>query len=293
MKVSRLSSLSLLLALAACPASAQSVTDAPKAAPGSGEKIELKDDKGDTPKVELAPLEKAQELPNVMPAKQDGGAESFQNVAGLEKLSAEKQAAVVRDLSEVATYLRGVRWLEGLEKLTEVEMTTGDFHLVENMRGAIYTRMKDYKQARVHFEKAVALSKGLKGQSFHPRFNIAELDFVEHKWDAARASFTGLLNDPTREADKSTENLINFKLLICDVQQQKVDAANKLLEKYDANDTESPAYYFSRAAIEFGAGKKEEAGTWLESAGKIYPKDMNEVFNDSMVEMGWLETLEN
>ena len=54
---------------------------------------------------------------------------------------------------------------------------------------------------------------------------------------------------------------------------------------------DNPAYYYGNAAVEFSKEKKEEAQTWLESAKRIYDPGLLEVFIDSFVEVGWVETL--
>lgn len=228
-------------------------------------------------------------------------ANSAARIAGLEHLTEEQTKTVSTNLKNAGDYLRGVRWQEALEKLNDVEKITGEMHLVENMRGAVFTRMRDFKQARSHFEKAVSLTKSIAKERFHPRFNLAEIDFVEKKWEPARTSFESLLADVNPD-DKSSGKLMRFKMYICVLQQmaeakdeatkKKAEAsANVLMQAFDQYDAEAPAFYFANAARFFAEGKKEEANEWLESASKIYPKDVTETYNDSFIEMGWLETL--
>ena len=45
-------------------------------------------------------------------------------------------------------------------------------------------------------------------------------------------------------------------------------------------------------ATAFAQDKKEDAEEWLSSAAKIYPKELNDVYQDSLVEVGWLQTLQ-
>lgn len=258
-------------------------------APAATPKIELKDDKADdgAPKVKLDEVKKA-DLPDG-PAAPAGGA--GKPLPGLEKLSADQQKTLIAGMGEVSNYLRGVRWQEALSKLSDLETACGETHYISNLRGAVYTRMRDFKKARVHFEKALELSKGLDAESFHPKFNLAELDFVEKNFDNARTNFTKLLTDPGKPAADS-DTLIKFKLLVCDVMQKKEGDLDKQIAAFDQYDQNSPAYYYAQAAKSFGKDDKEGANEWLESARKIYPKDVNEVYDDSFVEMGWLETLQ-
>ena len=114
---------------------------------------------------------------------------------------------------------------------------------------------------------------------------------MEKNFDNARTSFTKLLTDPGKPAADS-DTLIKFKLLVCDVMQKKEGDLDKQIAAFDQYDQNSPAYYYAQAAKSFGKDDKEGANEWLESARKIYPKDVNEVYDDSFVEMGWLETLQ-
>lgn len=212
------------------------------------------------------------------------------DLPGLEKLTPEQRAEVVRELGSVGTYVRGVRWQEALEKLTVVERITGESHFVENLRGAVYTRMRDFKAAREHFQKAVSLSDGGGMEAFHPRFNLAEIDFVEKKWEDSIAGFTKLLEDENRP-DKTSDVLMKFKIMVCEYQLKRPDKAQAIAKTFDQYDDKTPAYYYAEAVRCFAGDNKDEATEWLESARRIYPPEVNEVFNDSLVEVGWLESL--
>lgn len=213
------------------------------------------------------------------------------SLPGLEKLTDAQRKTLLAGMGEVAGYLKGVRWQEALEKLNDMEAVAGPSHYIENLRGAVFTRMRNFPKARDHFSKALELAKNMQAESFHPKFNIAELDFVTKQWDSARTSFEKLLKDPGKPGT-SSDTLIQFKIMVCDLQQKKEDKAKLIQGVFDQYDADSPAYYYGNAAIAFSKDDKEGANEWLESARRIYPKEINEVFNDSLVEMGWLETLQ-
>lgn len=212
------------------------------------------------------------------------------DIPALAKLTPEQKQNVAKGLGEVASYMRGVRLQESLEKLNEVEAITGDFHIVANMRGAIYTKMGILKSARTEFEKAAKMTEGQPREHFHPRFNLAEIDFVEKKWAESRKAFSELLAKG-EVPDTGTRRLMEYKILICALQEKQFDQAKEMAAKFDPYDHDSPAYYFSMAAAAFAQDKKEEAEEWLGSAAKIYPKELNDVYQDSLVEVGWLQTL--
>lgn len=278
----------LILALSVLSAQAQAPKrPAPAPAPAAvpQDKGPLADDKPglDTPAVPAATL------PGSAPAPAAPSAPV--TIPGLEKLTPDQRQQVAKDLGDVSNFMSGVRLQEALEKLNDAEKLTGEFHLISNLRGAVFTKMRDFKSARPEFEKAIAMTKSSPKESFHPRFNLAEINFVEKKWDDARTQFTNLLND-SNLPDAATGRLIKYKLLICDLQQKKLAAAAAALDQFDQYDNDSPAYYFAQAARAFAEDKKDEANEWLASAGKIYPKEMNDVYQDSLIEAGWLESLQ-
>lgn len=280
---------SILLALSVFSAQAQKKTPAaapaaPAAAPATKEPL------SEAPAVD-APALPAATAPSTPGAGGPAAPTPAASIPGLEKLTPDQNQQVAKDLSDVANFMGGVRLQEALEKLNDAEKLTGDFHLVSNLRGAVFTKMRDFKSARTEFEKAIALTKNMPREGFHPRFNLAEINFVEKKWDDARKQFTDLLNDANLP-DAATGRLIKYKLLICDLQQKKTAAATAALDQFDQYDNDSPAFYFAQAATAFAADKKEDAEEWLSSAAKIYPKELNDVYQDSLVEVGWLQTLQ-
>jgi tetratricopeptide (TPR) repeat protein len=226
--------------------------------------------------------------------------------AVLKKLSPDQLAKYAKVRDEATDFMRSVRLQESLEKLSEAERIAGDSVAeLENLRGAIYTKMRDFPNARLHFEKSVSLDKN----AFHPNFNLAELDFVQKKYSSAIKAFTHLLaeNDTLKKAAMaqvkedlksaverqflSTDSLINFKLFICQTLEKNQAAADSIFKSFNSYDNDSPAYYFAKSVQAFAAEKKEVGEEWIASAKNIYPASITEVYVDSMVEMGWMTTL--
>ncbi len=242
----------------------------------------------------LAPLEmEAQAKPAELPA-------------ALKKLAPDQLQKYSNIREEATNFMKSVRLQESLEKLVEAERIVGEpVAEIENLRGAIYTKMRDFTNARVHFQKSVSLDKN----SFHPQFNLAELDFVEKKFPSAIASFTSLIAENetlkkeamagmkeefratlARQFD-TTKRLIEFKIFICQTLEKNSAEADKLIKGFNSYDNDSPAYYFAKAVQSFVKEQKETAEEWLASAKNIYPAALTEVYQDSMVEMGWMTTL--
>jgi len=134
-------------------------------------------------------------------------------------------------------------------------------------------------------------------ESFHPKFNLAELEFVEQRWVNAEKAFGGLVErygdkpiDEAPEIELTTERLMQFKVLICMLKQGRDQDAQGLIDKFNYLE-DNPAFYYGNAAVQFSNEDKDEAQTWLNSAKRIYDPSLLEVFIDSFVEVGWVETL--
>ena len=224
----------------------------------------------------------------------------------LKKLAKDQLEKYSRVREEATEFMRSVRLQEALEKISEAERIAGEpVAELENLRGAIYTKMRDFPNAREHFKKSVDMDK----TSFHANFNLAELDFVEKKFASAISAFTALLAE--NEAMKkdamssipedyrvnverqfdSTKRLIEFKVFICQLQEKNASEAEKIAKNFGPYDNDTPAYYFAKSVQSFMAEKKESAEEWIASAKNIYPPAITEVYLDSMVEMGWMTTL--
>lgn len=228
--------------------------------------------------------------------------------AALQKLNQEQRDKYSELHGEVTNYMSSVRLQESLQKLSEMDTLVGEPLMeIENLRGAVYTKMRDFTKAREHFQKSHEIDK----ESFHPKFNLAEMDFVEKKFASAVSAFTALITqnealkkaaaakwaEDVREAQTrqftATTQLMQFKILICQTQLKNLPAAEEIINQYAPYDNDSPAYYFAKAAFAYAADKKEDGDEWVASAKSIYPGNLLDVYMDSLVEMGWISTIGN
>jgi tetratricopeptide (TPR) repeat protein len=215
----------------------------------------------------------------------------------LESLPKEQQDKVKKAISEASTFVGGIRLQEALQRLGEAEVIAPDLFMVHNLKGAVFTKMRMFDEARKSFKKAQSLHP----KSFHPKFNLAEIEFVEAA-DKARAGddagaaaqfasaqkmFEALIADG---GDVATQRLMEFKVVISLLKQGKVEEAEKAVKAFSYIDDE-PVYYLGHAAVAFHKGDKEEAQGWINSANRIYPPQQVTIYMDSFIEVGWVETL--
>ena len=236
----------------------------------------------------------------------------------LKDLSAEQRVTLQKLLTDASTYIGGIRIQEAFEKIIEAEQMAPNLFQIHNLKGAAYTKIRDFEKARVSFKRSLELNPG----AFMSRFNITELDFVEHKFADAEKNFQSLLDDSPK-MNAGTRRLIEFKILICQLSQDKdaeakathgkfglniyMDEEGRLLE-IDEFDEEAkkaaattkfvdyldntPAYYFGNAAFAFDKGDEDEARGWIRAAERTFsPQDVS-VYIDSFIEMGWIDNLQ-
>lgn len=146
-----------------------------------------------------------------------------------------------------------------------------------NLRGAIYTRRRDWPKAQAAFEEALKLQPELP----MAQFNLGEVLFLNQKYGEARERFQIFLNSQPKN------DLGLYKIYLCDLLGGNTAKAQDFLNSLEPNPS-SPIYYFSKAAEAFVKGDKPAAMQFVESAYRIYPADANATFADSLVEKGYL-----
>ncbi len=177
------------------------------------------------------------------------------------------------------------RYFEALQKLKDADAISPDDPLVSNIRGSVYTAMRDFVKAREAFEKAQSLTP----KAFEPKFNIAELSYVEQKYPEAEIAFTKLLQENPKLREE-VRHLSQFKVLVSQLKQGKVAEAEKTALVFTFMD-DTPAYYFTKAAFEFQRNNKEGARDWLVKTDKIFKPQQNAVYLDTLMEARWIPSL--
>ena len=204
----------------------------------------------------------------------------------VKNLTAEQRQTLQKLLNEASSYIGGIRIQEAFEKIIEAEAITPDLFQLHNLKGAAYTKIRDFPKARISFERALELNPN----AFMTKFNITELDFVEHKFAEAEKNFQKLL-DEAPDMNIGTRRLIEFKILITQLSQDKDAEAEATQAKFNYLE-DTPAYYFGNAAIAFDDEDEDEARGWIRSAERIYAQQEVNVYVDSFIEMGWIENLQ-
>lgn len=180
------------------------------------------------------------------------------------------------------------RYSEAMIKLDELEALAPDLSDLYNMRGSLYLTpaLRDFDKAAEQLDKAAALQPG----ALAPRFNKAELHFVKHEWPVAAAAFQKLLDDFPK-IPLQVRHLTLFKRLICEVKQDQISTAEKTLQDHFKFMDDTPAYYYSHAAIAFGKKDQAKAREWLARADGIYKPAESSAYMDSLMEARWVDNI--
>ena len=154
------------------------------------------------------------------------------------------------------------------------EATGENAAFLENLRGAAYTKMKNYPAAKASFERALEFSPGM----FAANFNLGELLFLQKEFEPARKWFQRMLiEDPRNE-------LLQFKVFLCFLQMGDESGAQKALDaiRYPGD---TPAWYYAQAAWEFSRDNKGRARDFLAGARYIFP-GKTDIFDETFMDLG-------
>lgn len=206
--------------------------------------------------------------------------------AKLEALPTEQQEKFRAHLKQASDLIGRDRLLEAFREIDEAEKIFPDYPALYNLRGASWVRLKEIEKAR----KAFAIAQSLNPDAFDVRFNLAELLFVERKFEQAMKSFQEI-TDKFPKLPSAQYDLIEYKKQICHLQLGQEEKARKIKESFSYTD-DSPAYYYSKAAEAYANNDEGDATGWIQSASNIYQPGENQLYLDSLIEMGWVQALD-
>lgn len=118
-----------------------------------------------------------------------GQGEDARAIAELEKAASMDTKSSQADILLVSTHLQHKEYDKALAAIMTLEKEQPDNPLVHNFKGGAYLGKKDIPNARASFEKALTLQP-----TYFPAVqNLAQLDMLENKPDAAKKRFENLL----------------------------------------------------------------------------------------------------
>lgn len=170
---------------------------------------------------------------------------------------------------------------EALRLLDEADKIEPNVSHGFNLRGAIFTKKRDFDQAEAMFKKTLEIDPGMN----LALFNLGEVAFLQKNYPEAKKRFQRFIEK------NGSNDLGEFKIFLCDLMGGNVEAARKAAKAFPLSPT-TPLRYYALAAVAFQDGKEEEAVEYIRSAAAIYPPGQNNAFADSFLELGWLKRAE-
>ncbi len=177
------------------------------------------------------------------------------------------------------------QYTAALEKLEEAEKLKPKNEFVTNLRGGIYTAMREFDKARECFQQTIALDP----KKFEPRFNLTELDYVQGDFAKAEKDFTALLTEFPKIREEY-RHLMQFKILVCQLKQDKMAEAEAMQKNFTFLD-DTPAHYYGMAAFAFYKKDLAQAQEWLTKAARIYSPQKITPYVDSLTEARWIPSI--
>lgn len=175
------------------------------------------------------------------------------------------------------------QYRDALKKLDAIDARQPDLAAAQNLRGVALMRLAEYRPA----ESALRKARGLDPGFWEARYNLAEVPFLAGNWTLARSRFNELLAEPNEHVQGVTRDLIQFKILLICLLEEKEKQAAAALEKLQSS-PQSPALYYAQAALALRRKDRQEAKEWMATAAKEYSPQLNRLFSESFYEIGWL-----
>jgi Tfp pilus assembly protein PilF len=145
------------------------------------------------------------------------------------------------------------------------------------LRGGIYAAQKQWAKAIQDYQKILQLDPA----NAQAKFNMAEISFLQKKYDEARPGFIAMEKDP------NLGDLATYKVFLCDLFGGHADMAAKELQALDQVGS-GASYYFAEAASSLYQKKPEDARGWLTSASNIYSPAKFKLYSASLFDLGYL-----
>ncbi len=173
---------------------------------------------------------------------------------------------------------------KALQELDAIDARQPGLAEVQNLRGVVAMEQGEYDQAEAEFRKALGIDPKL----LHAAFNLADIPFLKKDWAQARARFEALLKRVPGELRETIVPLIEYKILLTVLFQNKEEEIGAILSKLKGWNG-SPAFAYAEAAIALYRHKQKESSEWMAAAEKDFSAQENKLFLESFYEVGWLQ----
>lgn len=180
-------------------------------------------------------------------------------------------------------------YTEALMKLDEAEKLAPSLPDIYALRGDIYLapRRRDFDLAKPQFEKAVELQP----DSPLPKFNLGEFYFVKGEYSTALDLFTKLAADFPK-LPMMVRHLVHYKRVLCELKLGRRPVAEQIIADNFTFMDDTPAYYFSKAALAFDSADVPKAQEWVQRGVAAFKGPACEPYYDAFKELRWVPDMD-
>jgi len=175
-------------------------------------------------------------------------------------------------------------YVAALKELDGIDARKPDLAESQNLRGVILMRQGLYDKA----EAALSEALRLKPEFWNAGFNLAEIPFQKKEWAEARKRFQALLDSNAEELKGDASELIQYKILLTYLMEGNGAMVQSILAKFELS-PDTPAVHYANTAIALKGQKLEDARTWMATAEKNFSPQLNKLFAESLIEIGWMQ----
>jgi tetratricopeptide (TPR) repeat protein len=166
-----------------------------------------------------------------------------------------------------------------LAKLEEADKAQPGLRDTNNLRGAVFYRLKRLDEAAVIFKQLLETDPKDPISSF----NLGEVYLLQKNFAESKKMYLKYLEAP----DNKENALGRYKVFLCDVMLENKSEVQKTLNSLRPT-ISNPFYYFANAAVLYKTGDTEKGRGYVQSAYSIYPQGLSTLFAESFVGLGWL-----
>ena len=156
-----------------------------------------------------------------------------------------------------------------------------------NLRGMVYLKQNAFNKAEAAFNRAVTLDPKL----WAAQFNLAEAPFQGKDYARARVRFEKLIDQTDRFKEPKEWELVQYKVFLSCLLMGDNAAAIKKLAKLPAIGGATPAYLYAQASLAFSRKDVAGARKSLAAAQGAFSPLLNDMFSNSLIEVGWQNPL--
>jgi len=164
-----------------------------------------------------------------------------------------------------------------LDKVNAAAKVAPQDRAVYSLRGNIYAEKELWDEAEKDYQTVLQID----GKNSLIRFNLAEIKFMQKRYDEARSGFIDLEQDP------NTGDLATYKVFLCDLCGGHEETAAKELDAFNQVGSNA-SYYFANAAWLLTHHKTEDARSWLMSAARIYAPNKFRLYATPLITLGYM-----